>query len=240
MGEIRNVSPRKVDYYWVIPLSEIDFPVKGIYKTRSGELPTRMKFLHPKAYWDFKRLQRDTDFKLVYSDMYRSFAESLAAKKRKPRLVASPSFSGHNFGVSFDIDMGKAQEVIGKIHGAADATVFAVQQFLAKYGWTHINKESWHFNHVTGYGYSRPWIDATYGDEFNLTAEEIQSALNELGYNVWPIDGDIGPQTEAAVEEFQEDYSLAADGVPGRMTQRILASFAAEIELIDPVEYTNE
>ncbi|MCP4137213.1 MAG: hypothetical protein GY754_39960 [bacterium] len=51
------------------------------------------------------------------------------------------------------------------------------------------------------------------------TISGIQARLNNLGYDSGRIDGIKGPITEAAVKEFQEDYDLTVDGIPGKKTQ---------------------
>jgi peptidoglycan-N-acetylglucosamine deacetylase len=42
---------------------------------------------------------------------------------------------------------------------------------------------------------------------------ELQKFLNELGYDLGPIDGSFGPLTEIAVRTFQFDQGLEADGI---------------------------
>jgi len=46
----------------------------------------------------------------------------------------------------------------------------------------------------------------------------LQSKLESLGYDVGPIDGIFGPQTEQAVREFQKDNDLVVDGIVGEET----------------------
>jgi len=46
----------------------------------------------------------------------------------------------------------------------------------------------------------------------------IQKALRELGYQVGPLDGVIGPQTRRAIVNFQKDFKLTPNGVIGPET----------------------
>ncbi|MEC7986841.1 MAG: peptidoglycan-binding protein [Myxococcota bacterium] len=59
----------------------------------------------------------------------------------------------------------------------------------------------------------------------------LQSHLKDLGYNV-SVDGDFGPGTMRAVQEFQRDQGLAADGVVGAQT-------AAQIDLAQQTSATS-
>lgn len=49
----------------------------------------------------------------------------------------------------------------------------------------------------------------------------LQFILNQMGYNL-TIDGDFGPNTENAVRQFQQENSLAVDGIVGNNTWRTL------------------
>jgi peptidoglycan hydrolase-like protein with peptidoglycan-binding domain len=51
---------------------------------------------------------------------------------------------------------------------------------------------------------------------------ELQRRLQSLGYNVGPIDGIFGRQTERAVRQFQRDNNLVPDGVVGPRTIAVL------------------
>ena len=44
------------------------------------------------------------------------------------------------------------------------------------------------------------------------TVREVQQALQSKGYDVGPIDGVIGPRTESALREFQQQQGLARSG----------------------------
>lgn len=48
--------------------------------------------------------------------------------------------------------------------------------------------------------------------------KELQQALNALGFTVGKPDGDYGPNTQSAVEQFQSSKGLTADGIVGQQT----------------------
>ncbi|MBX2866079.1 MAG: peptidoglycan-binding protein [Leptolyngbyaceae cyanobacterium MAG.088] len=50
----------------------------------------------------------------------------------------------------------------------------------------------------------------------------LQQALDRNGIDPGPIDGDYGPMTQAAVEQFQQWYDLPVTGVAGPQTLDIL------------------
>ena len=58
-----------------------------------------------------------------------------------------------------------------------------------------------------------------------LTNEHIQRALTTAGFYKGSIDGKIGPQTQAAIVEFQRAHGLKADGVVGRETSAALRNY---------------
>lgn len=61
-----------------------------------------------------------------------------------------------------------------------------------------------------------------------MTVNQIQHLLAYLGYSVTP-DGFDGPETKAAVTQFQQDYGgLIADGIPGDHTQTALRKAVAD------------
>jgi peptidoglycan hydrolase-like protein with peptidoglycan-binding domain len=51
----------------------------------------------------------------------------------------------------------------------------------------------------------------------------IQAGLRQLGYETGPVDGVLGPRTNAAVKAFQEDEGLVTDGKLTASTRARLA-----------------
>lgn len=46
----------------------------------------------------------------------------------------------------------------------------------------------------------------------------LQNALMGIGYFITSVDGQFGPETEAAVKQFQSNYGLTVDGIVGAQT----------------------
>lgn len=63
-------------------------------------------------------------------------------------------------------------------------------------------------------------------DEESMTVKEIQQKLAELDYDPGPIDGINGPNTCAAIKEFQREHGLVVDGIAGPNTQNALKQVA--------------
>ena len=73
-------------------------------------------------------------------------------------------------------------------------------------------------------------IGAAVGDK--PTPKQIQQALKVAGFYSGKIDGNIGPKTKKAIEEFQAQNGLKADGKVGAKTWEALSAHlnhAAEV-----------
>ena len=82
-----------------------DWPIKGpeggLYR---GKLPTRMKFINPSIRPTLLRLLVDSLWSIRITDMYRDAVASLLARLSKSG-VQRPGWSGHNYGISLDLDV---------------------------------------------------------------------------------------------------------------------------------------
>lgn len=63
-----------------------------------------------------------------------------------------------------------------------------------------------------------------------MTTKQVQCLLTYLGYDPGGIDGANGGNTMAAVKRFQGDYGLAADGIAGAQTTKMLIGAVAKVE----------
>ncbi|MDP1853958.1 MAG: peptidoglycan-binding domain-containing protein [Candidatus Omnitrophota bacterium] len=67
-------------------------------------------------------------------------------------------------------------------------------------------------------------VAAALSSEFiKPTEKEIQSALKNAGYYTGTVDGNIGPKTKKAIEDFQAANGLSADGKVGPKTWALLS-----------------
>ena len=57
------------------------------------------------------------------------------------------------------------------------------------------------------------------------TSKQIQQALKNAGFYNGKVDGDIGPKTKNAIEEFQSKNGLKADGKVGAKTWKELSAY---------------
>jgi hypothetical protein len=218
------------------------FAERGIYGPDKFSLPKRMRYLHPDAARSLARLEHEYPGKIPYSDVFRSPESSLQAVREK-RGAQPPGFSGHNYGLSVDVAIGRATYNLGGSYKRLVA-------ILADHGW-HCHRrdgkagfESWHFNWLgadpakhlakttsapaTWSAAVESMIQSLYEPELRLSQNEIQAALAKLGMYHGAIDGQIGPLSREAIRCFQRAWGLKEDGQPGPKTQRTLAYVTAE------------
>ena len=63
--------------------------------------------------------------------------------------------------------------------------------------------------------------------------EEIQAALKNAGFYTGAIDGKIGPMSQKAIEDFQQQNGLEVDGKVGRKTWSVLKSYLSSEVQVD-------
>ena len=68
--------------------------------------------------------------------------------------------------------------------------------------------------------------------------DELQSALNKLGYNCGKVDGEFGKQTDASVKAFQLAHGLEVDGKVGPATLSAIMADLDRLEEQKPKTYT--
>lgn len=231
--------------------------VRGPYGPNRDQFPARGSFLAPDAAAAFVEMVdaygRD---KIRFGSILRGAEDSLAAIQSK-QGVQPPGFSGHNFGVSFDVDVEYTLRSLGWSYAE-------LLEAFAAFGWYCYRRdgvrghEDWHFNYLglaevprVGPGRAAPgpaapilakltaarntWalgaelaILRRYPEKsFVLTPLEIQTALKRLRLYSGDLDGKFGPLSLQAVSAFCRAWKLS-DGTSGRF-QRTLAFVAADV-----------
>lgn len=235
-----------------IPLTPLPATVEGIYDGKDGVtsiLPARMRYLNPEAARSFlivdATLRQKTGHGLRVSDMLRSAESSLAAKAAK-KGAAAPAYSGHNYGLSIDLDLDVMLKRLGWTKAQLDA-------FMADHGWYCYWRDSgkhpledWHMNffgddpakwlalcgHDRTTGGLEAKIQSLFGPQLILTPVEAQTALKKLRMYSGDLDGALGPISRAAIAAFQRAWGIFDTGQLDVKTQRTLAFLAAEPELV--------
>lgn len=210
-----------------------------------GKVPKRARYMEPEAAAALLGLVYEAPW-LIFTDIFRSPEASLAAK-RAGRGAKPPGYSGHNFGLSFDIDVGPTLRAAP----AGFKWYPELIDLLRKHGWychrrdmDPVGLESWHFNHlgdqpnkylILADERHSTWDDPIearirdlYGADFVYDDAEVQRYLTKLGLYRGEIDGKLGPLTWEATRAFQRTWGLDEDGVAGTRTRRVLALVAAD------------
>ncbi len=107
-------------------------------------------------------------------------------------------------------------------HTAAAVRLFQQERRLTADGvvghdtWTALLDAGWQLGDRLLY-LTRPWLR---GDD----VRRLQKALSRLGFDTGVTDGIHGPDTDAALRDFQHNVGLPVDGIAGRRTLDQLAS----------------
>ncbi len=229
-----------------LEIVEMPATMLGIYDPRGETVPSRARFLHPAVAQSFNAM--DAEKRVRVSDVLRSAESSIAARKAG-RGAQYPSFSGHNYGFSIDIEV----DWMLKTHKMDKKTL---DGWMEGHGWYCFikdhsrTKEDWHYNYYgpeagevvrgedrTNEASLERKIQLHYGKAFQLSDAECQDALARLGLYSGEVDGAIGPVSRAAIRAFQrawelDDYHRSREEYhkeqAGPVTRRVLAFVEAE------------
>lgn len=229
----------------ILALQELPSTLRGpagdVYR---GRVPKRMLFLNPVAAASLLLLERDTGG-LIYSDILRSAESSLSARRTK-RGVQRPGYSGHNYGLSVDLDLDGIL-ASGKLRYTDILVVMAAHDWHChrRDGRGPHESEAWHFNYLgprssdylshadvrSPATWSLPVetrILELHANDFVMGPTRVQTLLQKLRFYSGELDGDMGPLSREAISAFQRAWDLPDDGVAGPQTQRTLAFVSAE------------
>lgn len=217
---------------------------RGCYGDTKKALPRRMRYLHPTAYAELVKMEAERPQCLFFSDVLRTAESSLLAR-RQGRGAQRPAYSGHNYGVSVDVDLDQTTKAMGTVFGK-------LVDWMASHGWychrrdRQVGHEAWHFNYL---GTADPgqylkdvkdtkpgtWhlaiearIWSMYARQLDLDPRGSQGALQKLGLYHGDLDGIIGPLSREAVRCFQRTWDITETGDLDRHTERTLAFVTME------------
>lgn len=233
----------------IVELDDI-FAKRGIYGRDMRSLPSRFRYLHPQAADSLSRLEADYPCVFFYSDVFRDAngSRNRRVKNRERRIRQGkspiytgklPGFSGHNYGLCVDHDVSGNLQRLAR-HAGYVMTKEEYDLIWRGYGWWchrdgpegdhQRGHEDWHYNYFGDdparwlshsqrktSGGMEAKISYLYGP-FAMEQGDVMRALTELGYH------DIGSR----VKDFQQDWTLAVDGIAGPNTQRVLGYVLAE------------
>lgn len=229
-----------------LPLTQLPFDlVVGIYKAggRDDAMPDRLRWLAP----DVAKSYANITHVVVVSDMLRSAESSLQAIREK-RGAQPPGFSGHNYGLSIDIDISASRKRLGALIGAPKglATKAQLDNWMNDCGWFchridhQVAFEAWHFNALgigtvispkvkTTAGYIEAEIKKRFESNWtDVSNVELQHMLAELKLYKGEIDGLIGPRSKEAIRAFQRTWGLKETGVADPKTIRTMVFVTAD------------
>jgi len=150
--------------------------------------------------------------------------------KKGMAMLATPGKSNHNLGIAVDVhSAGEPKRLNWLIANVKDFG----------FSWEVVPSEPWHLRLVTGDqptpavaaftagqpAPEAPIINLAVAPPISAHKDEkkhLQQALKDKGFYDGPIDGDIGPKTEAAVKAFKVANGLNADSVVGPKVKELL------------------
>lgn len=143
----------------------------------------------PSAAAAFKAMRAAAEadgVKLGATDGYRTFAQQVDVKRRKPNLAATPGKSNHGWGLAFDMDFGSNVNSPGYKWMVANAARFGFKGPLRK------PNEPWHWEYAGGGGGAPAAPDATQVAQPGGTGEGVTPSTGGGGGAPSPTAGSAG------------------------------------------------
>lgn len=196
-----------------IDVHQLQIPSWSGYGVRY--LPRSFSYLSSEISQSFISMNNECEERIKYTDGFRSVLTQVkvirTASKTKKRLYASPSKSGHNFGMSLDVAIDESLSLLRQSEKKslrdAGESRDSLAAYMQKFDWSGISNEDWHFN-GPGFRNVTKAIDARYAAFFYLSAKDMQRCLNSLLVASLVEDGIIGKKTIAQVKAAKNMLSI--------------------------------
>lgn len=211
-------------------LPELQAPHDPDYK---DTLPQRFRLMQPDAAEALLALEHNAG--LIYTDMYRMPLQQLDAYRRKAG-TQPVGYSAHDFGFAFDIDV---HETLLKLKMRYPELV----EYVGEYGFYCHRRdldptasESWHFNYLGQDGDTEGYLALADPQNHITWSAPVEAKIQERYAKDFVLDA-MGVQAALIaadcknIVEFQMAWDLAADGIAGPKTQRVLAYVTAQVNI---------
>jgi len=179
---------------------------QGIFHDIYGRpeiISDRMGWINKKAMHVVKVVE-ESEYKgrVIITDIYRKPTESYIARKKKGSMVAPCGLSGHNYGISIDVDV----QATAKSFGMNPENM---RKELNMLGLKSITTEAWHFNLV--FNPERDYFLSLY----NGCSKEFLAHVNEIFLEKF---NSVCGMSLKSVSTVQAALDLTIDGVFGPKT----------------------
>ena len=179
---------------------------QGVFQDIYGRpdiIATRMAWVNKESYHVIKNLiDSEYNGRIIITDIYRKPSESHIARRKKGPMVAPCGLSGHNYGVSLDIDV----KGTAKSFGMRPSDM---RSEMAKLGFRSISTEDWHYN--MGFSPSKSFFYGLYEN----SPEEFLKHVEEVFVEKFNEICSMGMKSMASIQALLD---ITADGIFGKKT----------------------
>jgi len=135
---------------------------------RPEVIATRMAWVNKESFHVIQNvIDSEYNGRIIITDIYRKPSESHLARRKKGPMVAPCGLSGHNYGISIDIDVKGTAKSFGM-------RASEMREEMSKLGFHSISTEDWHYN--MGFNPSKSFFYGLYekcSEEFLNHVEEV-------------------------------------------------------------------